>query len=84
MKSLLVGAILAFFASLPDSNAAPVPLSDGKTFAGWVGDTNTTWRIVDGALVGGSLERNVPRNEFLRTTRSFTNFVLRLKVKLVG
>ncbi|MCL4178941.1 MAG: DUF1080 domain-containing protein [Verrucomicrobia bacterium] len=60
------------------------PLSDGKTFAGWEGDTNRTWRIVDGAFVGGSLENNIPQNEFLATHQSFTNFVLKLKFKLVG
>jgi hypothetical protein len=59
-------------------------LFDGKTFAGWEGDTNGTWRIVDGAFVGGSLEHQVPRNEFLATHRAYTNFVLKLKVKLVG
>lgn len=61
------------------------PLFDGQTFKGWVGDTNKTWRIKDHAFVGGSLEGGkVPQNEFLRTTESFTNFVLRLKVKLLG
>lgn len=64
--------------------AGPQPLSDGKTFAGWQGDTEKTWRIVDGAFVGGSLETTVPRNEFLATEKSFTNFELRLKCKLVG
>jgi len=62
----------------------PVPLFDGKTFQGWEGETNKTWRIEDGALVGGSLETKVPRNEFLCTVRQYTNFVLRLKFKLVG
>ena len=61
-----------------------VVLFDGKTFAGWEGDTAKTWRIQDGAIVGGSLTERVPRNEFLCTTRSFGNFVLRLKFKLVG
>lgn len=64
--------------------AAPVSLFDGKTFAGWDGETNRTWRIVDGALVGGSLETTVPQNEFLATLRSFTNFVLRLQFKVEG
>ncbi|MBI5684099.1 MAG: DUF1080 domain-containing protein [Verrucomicrobia bacterium] len=59
-------------------------LFDGKTFAGWEGDTNKSFRIVDGAVVGGSLKEKVPRNEFLCTTRSYTNFVLRLKFKLLG
>jgi hypothetical protein len=81
MKSLLafVLALAAVAAS-----AAPIPLNDGKTFTGWVGDTNKTWRIVDGAFVGGSLETKVPRNEFLRTEKSYTNFILKLKFKLAG
>lgn len=61
-----------------------VPLFDGRTFAGWDGDTSATWRIEDGALVGGSLSTRVPRNEFLATTREYGNFVLRLQFKLVG
>ena len=61
-----------------------LPLMDGKTFKGWTGDTNKTWRIVDGAFVAGSPPAKVPRNEFLRTERSYTNFVLRVKFKLVG
>jgi hypothetical protein len=66
-----------------DSSKA-VPLLDGKTFKGWDGDTNTTWRLQEGAFVGGSLTTTVARNEFIATTRSFTNFVLRLKFKLAG
>jgi len=61
-----------------------ISLFDGHTFAGWQGGTNKTWRIEDGAIVGGSLTANVPRNEFLSTTRPYTNFVLRLKFKLTG
>jgi hypothetical protein len=57
---------------------------DGKTFSGWEGDTKKTWRIADEAFVGGSLETKVPHNEFLCTERQYTNFVLRLKFKLVG
>jgi len=81
MKSVIA---LALAASLVSSFAAAVPLSDGKTFNGWVGDTNKTWRMEDGAFVGGSLAQRVPRNEFLRTERQFTNFVLKLKFKLTG
>src|SRR5438552_1491766 len=63
---------------------APIPLFDGKTFAGWDGDTKKTWRIEDGAIVGGSLDRVVPRNEFLCTTKTFSNFELKVKFKLLG
>ena len=59
-------------------------LFDGKTFAGWEGDTDTTWRIEDGQIVGGSLEAVVPRNEFLCTTKTYTDFELTLKFKLEG
>src|SRR5229473_3573205 len=59
-------------------------ICDGKTFKGWEGDTNKTWRIEEGAFVGGSLGETVPHNEFLCTRRSYTNFVLRVKFKLTG
>ena len=52
--------------------------------SGWAGDTNTTWRIEGGAFVGGTSTKKVPRNEFLRTQRRYTNFVLRVSFKLVG
>jgi hypothetical protein len=51
---------------------------------GWEGDTKNTWRIEEGAIVGGSLEQVVPRNEFLCTTRSFADFELRVTFKLLG
>lgn len=80
----ILPALLATLVISASVFAAPVPLFDGKTFDGWEGDTTNTWRIVDGAFVGGSLEEKVPRNEFLATKKAFTNFELRLKVKLVG
>jgi hypothetical protein len=43
-----------------------------------------TWRVEDGAIVGGSLDTVVPRNEFLCTTAKFENFELKLKFKLLG
>jgi hypothetical protein len=61
-----------------------VSLFDGKTFKGWEGDTNKTFQIRDGAIVGGTLNEKISRNEFLCTTRNYTNFVLTLKFKLVG
>jgi Domain of Unknown Function (DUF1080) len=63
---------------------SPIQLFDGKSFAGWEGDTNKTWRIQDGAFVGGSLTTAMPQNEFLATTRSFTNFVLWIRFRLLG
>ena len=71
------------FTTLLSTSAAPVPLFDGKSFAGWEGETNKVWRIRDGVMVGGSMEGN-PRNEFLATLKSYKNFHLRIEYKLVG
>ena len=62
----------------------PIPLFDGRSFTGWEGDKEKTWRIEEGAIVGGSLETQVPRNEFITSTRRFTNFVLTLRFRLRG
>jgi hypothetical protein len=34
--------------------------------------------------VGGSLQAKIPRNEFLCTTKTYSDFELRLKVRLLG
>jgi hypothetical protein len=82
-----VGAIVLLLASFAPVRAqrpsGPVPLFDGRTLQGWQGDAGT-WRVEDGAIVAGSLAASVPHNEFLVTTREYGNFVLRLKVKLLG
>jgi hypothetical protein len=58
-------------------------LFDGKSFDGWEG--NLDWfRVEDGAIVAGTLDKRIPRNEFLCTTREFGDFELKLKFKLVG
>jgi len=59
-------------------------LFDGKSFAGWEGDTNQMWRVENGALVGGGLKETVAHNDFLCASGEFKNFDLRLKVKLEG
>jgi hypothetical protein len=59
-------------------------LFDGKTLAGWEGDTTKTWRVEDGAVVGGSLDTTVPRNEFLCTTKTYGDFELKVRFKLLG
>jgi hypothetical protein len=87
MKCLLWGPLL-LAAALSSTSAQPTPkpvsLFDGRSFKGWEGDTQKTWRIEEGAIVGGSLAETVPRNDFLCTTRTYDNFILRLKFKLLG
>jgi hypothetical protein len=82
--SILWKITVALFITLACAGGEEVSLFDGKTFKGWNGDTNKTWRIEAGSIVGGSLENKVPQNEFLCTEMTYTNFVLRLKFKLEG
>ncbi len=59
------------------------PIFDGNSFDGWEG-VNEFFRIENGAIVAGSLEKPVPQNEFLCTVKRFNNFRLKLETKLVG
>jgi len=61
-----------------------VALFDGKTFDGWDGDTEKTWKIEDGVIVGGSTETTVPRNEFLCTKKTYGDFELKVTFKILG
>jgi len=76
---LLLSFIFAALAAAPQAT----PIFDGKTLDGWEGDKEKVWRVVDGVIVGGSMQGN-PRNEFLTTTKSYGNFVLKFEWKLVG
>lgn len=64
--------------------ASAEPLFDGRTFAGWEGDTATVWRIDNGMIMAGSLDHRQEKNDFLCTTKRYGNFDLRLKIKLSG
>jgi hypothetical protein len=81
---LLVMLVSCVSCSTNQTEEKRVHLFDGKTFKGWQGDTIHTWRIQEGALVGGSLAEPVPHNEFISTTKSYSNYVLKLKFKLIG
>jgi hypothetical protein len=57
-----------------------VPLFNGKDLAGWEGDTKL-WLADSGVLVGRS--PGIPYNDFLATTKTYGDFVLRLEVRLL-
>ncbi len=82
---LLLFALMAgpLWAAEPAAEEGFAPLFDGKSFDGWEGNQKV-FRIEEGAIVGGNLEKGVPRNEFLCTTKQYGDFELRLKFKLVG
>jgi hypothetical protein len=77
-------AALFVLLAAPAVAADPVPLFNGTDLTGWEGDTAKTWRVEDGAIVGGSLDAVVPRNEFLCTSKTYGDFELKVKFKLLG
>ena len=58
-------------------------LFDGKTFNGWEGPMKS-FRIENGSIVAGTLEADIPKNQFLSTKQAFGDFELRLKFKMIG
>lgn len=77
-------AALEALGTFDDDVLVFVPLFDGETFQGWEGDTETFFRIEEGAIVGGNLHNPIPQNEFLCTTQRYGNFVLRMECKTVN
>ena len=78
--ALLVAATAVVFAQ----EASPaVSLFDGKTLEGW-DYTEGVWRVEDGAITAGSHDKDVPKNEFISTKKSYANFELKLKIKCSG
>jgi hypothetical protein len=90
---VLLTFVLAGCASNDDSGAincyargiwgAGEPIFDSQSFQGWEGNLDA-FRIEDGAIVGGSLTEHVPRNEFLATTKRYSDFDLSISFKLLG
>ncbi|MCH9654593.1 MAG: DUF1080 domain-containing protein [Planctomycetes bacterium] len=58
-------------------------LFDGKSFTGWHGNEKI-FRIENGEIVAGSLDKKVERNEFLRSNKEYDDFELKLEFKLLG
>jgi len=77
-------AMLVLAACGQAARAETVPLFDGRSLAGWEGDTATTWTVVDGAISAGDVEKQQPRNEFLASTKRYKDFDLKLKIRLDG
>jgi len=87
MKPTLAFALclvmLSFAFAEESKEPKAVALFDGKTFEGWEGNLKM-FRIEEGAIVGGNMKEAIPNNEFLCTKKTYSDFELRLKVKLLG
>ncbi|MGD9721788.1 MAG: DUF1080 domain-containing protein [Pirellulales bacterium] len=86
MKCMLIAFSLVLAVTAPAAAGDEEgfePLFDGRTLDGWEGNLES-FRVQDGAIVGGTLAAPIPRNEFLCTKAEYGDFELRLKFKLVG
>ena len=80
---LAAGMLLAVAPVAAEDEAGFAPLFDGSSFEGWEGDLKN-FRIEDGAIVAGTLDAPIKRNEFLCTKADYGDFELRLKFKVLG
>ena len=80
LGSLSLLLVLISGCSQPGSDGT---LFDGKTFNGWEGPMES-FRIENGSIVAGTLEADIPKNQFLSTKQAFGDFELRLKFKVIG
>lgn len=83
MKYALSSLVLIVLCQFSFADEPVQKLLDGKSFAGWEGNLKM-FRIEDGAVVGGNLQEKIPRNEFLCTEKTYGDFELRLKFKVLG
>jgi hypothetical protein len=69
-------------AGLPQEDRGFRPLFNGKDFAGWVTpDDKSLFSVEEGVIVGRT-RGDLQKNEFLVTDKSYSDFVLRAKVKI--
>ncbi|MDK1021174.1 MAG: DUF1080 domain-containing protein, partial [Candidatus Hydrogenedentes bacterium] len=59
------------------------PLFNGTDFSGWEGNLDI-FRIENETIIAGYLDKPIPQNEFLATTREYEDFELRFEAKLVA
>jgi hypothetical protein len=75
-------AVNAVAAEKPDKPAAFKPLFDGKTLKGWHALPGGTWQVKDGVIVGSS-PKTEARHGLLLSDRTYNDFVVRLKFRVI-
>lgn len=59
------------------------PLFNGKDLTGWVTpDDKSLFSVEEGVIVGRTAEKQLKKNEFLVSDKTYKNFVLKAKLKL--
>jgi hypothetical protein len=76
MRLLLLAAMPALLAAQDGFR----PLFNGKDLSDFRVDTASLWRVENGVIIGQS--PGIPYNEFLRTRKLYSDFLLRLEFKM--
>ena len=59
------------------------PLFNGTDLSGWTGDAKL-WRVENGEIVGSTKGVKLEKNTFLSTEKTYSDFVLKARVKLTN
>jgi hypothetical protein len=79
---ILLGCLLTSVAGADEGESGFVPLFDGKTLDGWkVVGGGAKYRVEDGQIVG-TVDPASRSNTFLRTEKTFGDFVFKVDLKL--
>jgi hypothetical protein len=78
----LIAVLAAALPALPAADRKPQPLFNGHDLSGWEQDTPDIWSVRDGMIVGRS--PGMRHNDFLRTKKTYGDFVLRVRFRLIG
>ena len=84
MKTILKPIVLLCSIVLFISCGSPneLKLFNGESLEGWEG-SNIFFRVEEGAIVGGSLEKPIDKSYYLCTKQKYENFELKLSAKFV-
>jgi len=88
-RAILIAGVIAIWAQScwaadepsPKPEGKFVQLFNGKDLTGWHGDPEL-WKVVDGVIVGSTDDKQINKNTFLITDKSYKNFVLKAKFRL--
>ena len=81
---ILITATLTSLLFSTSIAAKPRALFDGRTLNGWETSDPDNWRVENGAITAGDEKTKIPRNSFLFTKESFSDFEFRCEFKLTG
>jgi hypothetical protein len=80
LNSLRIAILLAITLFASCANSDSLILFDGKSLEGWDGPEGI-FRVEDGCIVGGSMDKPLESSYYLCTVKKYDNFELTLKAK---